>query len=225
MSKKKKHEPIDGTAKARYALEPIPQFSAMCATAQKNIDGVQKCPKYANDKPVQDAVALVQTCITKLGSTLSTLDQAHVTIDTLEPQRVQDAAALHRANDTLETAVTNATGGVRQDIIAYAASVSAPTIAAPTTDAPTEVRGKSVPGSQSVSFWCKADKRAVCYHYRWGTDPTNPDAWTNSAVEGGAHHAVPGPLPIGQKLYFTIAIQRRRTGLGQWSGIVEIVVR
>jgi hypothetical protein len=36
---------------------------------------------------------------------------------------------------------------------------------------------------------------------------------------------VPAPVPIGQKLYFSIAIQRRRTGLGKWSPIVEVIGR
>jgi hypothetical protein len=197
----------------------------MCETAQHNADTVKQGPEYAADKPVQDAVANVETCVTTLKGTLSGLEQAQLTILVLDPKRTLDAAALHRANDSLETSITSSTGGVRTKILSYGAKIGGPTPSVPSTDPPTQVRGKSTPGSLAVAFQCKADDRAVCYHYAWGTDASNPDAFPNSAVEGGATHKVPGPLPYGQKIFFRIAIQRRKTGLGQWSAVVEVVVR
>ena len=87
------------------------------------------------------------------------------------------------------------------------------------------MRGKSTPDGLGATLQCKADRRAICYHYAWGTDAANPDAWPSSAIEGGATHKIAGPLTVGQRLYFRIAIQRRKTGLGQWSGIVEVTIR
>jgi hypothetical protein len=197
----------------------------MATTAQHTLDVVKLGPSYPTDKPVQDAVTVMQTCVTNLKGTVSTLDQARQTILVLEPQRVLDAAALHRANDTLETAITTSAGGMRKSILAYGAVIAAVTPSVPSTDPPTLVRGKSKPGSLSATFQCKADSRAICYRYAWGTDPTNPDAWPNLAIEGGATHNVPGPLAVGTKIYFRIAIQRRKTGVGQWSGIVEVTIR
>jgi hypothetical protein len=43
-------------------------------------------------------------------------------------------------------------------------------------------------------------------------------------VEGGSSYTISG-LTIGQKLYGRIAILRRGTGQGQWSGILEVTVR
>ncbi len=43
-------------------------------------------------------------------------------------------------------------------------------------------------------------------------------------IESKAKHAMPG-LTIGQKAYCRIAIVRRGTGQGQWSGVMEVTVR
>jgi len=221
---KKKNEPTDGTAKASFGLEPIPQYATMCTSAENSCKLVKKCADYATDKPVQDAVTGVETCVTTLKATLAAIAAARQTLLILEPQLVQDGAGLHRANDTLETVVTNATGGIRSKLIAYGAKIAGPQPSVPSIAPPNKVRGKSKPGTQEAILQCEADSRAICYHYAWGTDPGNPDGWTSGAIEGGATHKVPG-LPVGQKLYFRIAIQRRKTGLGAWSDIVEVTIR
>jgi hypothetical protein len=222
---KKKSEPIDGTNKAHLALENIPHYDDMATTGQATLDAVKLGPNFNSDPPVESAVALMQTCVNNLNGTLSGLDQARKTIAVLEPQRVLDAAALHRANDNLETTITTSTGGMRKGIVAYGAKLVGATPSILTTDPPTLVRGKSTPGSFAATLQCKADSRAICYHYAWGTDPTNPDAFPGTAIEGGAKYKIPGPLPVGQKLYARIAVQRRKTGLGKWSDLVEVTIR
>jgi hypothetical protein len=222
---KTKKQPIDGTARPSLPLESIPHFTEMAETAQGHADNVKKGPDYPTDKPVQDAVTKQEACVAKLKTTLSGLSDAHTTIALLEPQRMLDAAALHRSNDALETAIANSTAGVRAKIVAYGVKLAGHTPSVPSTDPPALVRGKSAPGSLSATFQCKADDRAICYHFAWGTDPSNPDAWTNTVVEGGAKHVAVGPFTHGQKIYFRIAIQRRKTGLGVWSGVVEMVIQ
>jgi hypothetical protein len=221
---KKKKAPVDGTSEARFPLDPPPQYATMCETALNACETVKKAPNYNNDPVVQAAVASVEACVTKLKGTNQSLTQAHLEVQTLEPQQVKDAAALHRANGALESAVTTATNGVHAAIVAYGGTVPTRTPSTPSTDPPTNPTGKSRPGSLSATFSCKSDSRAYCYHYAWGNDPGNPDAWTNSAIDSGCHYTV-GPFPAGQKVYGRIAVQRRKSGRGTWSGVIEVIVR
>jgi hypothetical protein len=223
MSKKKK-APVDGTAEAKYPLEPTPQFATMCETALQTCETVKKGPTYGNDPAVQAAVTSVEGYVTKLKGTNLALSQAHLQVQTLEPPQVQDAAALHRANTALEAAVTTATAGVHAAIVAYGGKIPTRTPSVPSTDPPTKPTGRSTQGSLSATFSCKADPRAYCYHYAWGTDPQNPDAWTNSAIDSGSHYTV-GPFTAGQKVYGRIALERRKGGRGAWSGVIEVIVR
>jgi len=54
-------------------------------------------------------------------------------------------------------------------------------------------------------------------------DPANLAAWPAPVVSNGCRHTFSGS--VGQKLYFRVAVQRTRVGLGQWSDIVEVTVR
>jgi hypothetical protein len=57
-----------------------------------------------------------------------------------------------------------------------------------------------------------------------GTTPATPDAWPAPVQEGKANHTFSG-LTVGQKVYARIAVMRRGVGQGQWSNVVEILVR
>jgi hypothetical protein len=76
----------------------------------------------------------------------------------------------------------------------------------------------------TVQVKCKAERGAVCYLMQTGTDPAHPEAWPSPVITSGAKHLFPG-LTVGQKAYFRIAIVRRGGVQGQWSGVMEVVVR
>ena len=84
------------------------------------------------------------------------------------------------------------------------------------------MKGKAL-GNGQVRGACQPDKAAVCYLFQIGTDPTKPETWPAPVVSNGCRYTFSGT--VGQKLYFRVAIQRTRTGLGQWSDIVEVTVR
>lgn len=69
---------------------------------------------------------------------------------------------------------------------------------------------------------CKQDRAAKCFLFQIGTDPSNVATWPAPVISNGCRHTFPGTP--GQKLYFRVAVQRRRSGLGLWSDIVAVTV-
>jgi hypothetical protein len=222
--KKKGGTPVDGAAKGTYPLERAPHYAAMATTASSQSNLIKQNPDYTKQSGLQTTVVAMDAAVTTLQGTLGKLEQNALDRVTLETQRTQDAANLVRTHDAVETAVNTVCQGQKASLQAYAATVGRPVLAEATLDAALYFRGKSIPGTQSATFQCKADGRGFCYHFQTGTDPTNPGAWPPPVVESGCKHTVTGLTP-GQKLYGRVAIQRRKVGLGQWSAIVEVIVR
>jgi hypothetical protein len=74
-----------------------------------------------------------------------------------------------------------------------------------------------------VEASCAAEKSVVGYAFQMGTDPAHPESWPPQAVTKGHTYKV-GNLPIGQIVYFRIAVIRRGSIQGQWSPILQIQV-
>jgi hypothetical protein len=89
---------------------------------------------------------------------------------------------------------------------------------------PPDALAKTTRTAGSVLAKCKAERRAIGYLFQHGSDPTNPDAWPQADLVSTSRHTV-ADLPLGQKVYFRIAVVRRRGGQGQWSGVMEVTVR
>lgn len=221
---KKGGTPVDGAAKGTYPLERPPHYAAMATTAASQSNLIKQCPDYTKQSGLQATVVIMDAAVTQLTGTLGKLEQNALERVTLETQRTQDAANLVRTHDAVEAGVNTVCQGNKQSLEAYAATVGRPVLPAASLDAALNFRGKSIPGTQSATFQCKADNRGFAYHFQTGTDPTNPAAWPAPAIESGAKHTVTGLTP-GQKIYGRVAIQRRKVGLGQWSAIVEVIVR
>jgi hypothetical protein len=56
-----------------------------------------------------------------------------------------------------------------------------------------------------------------------GTDPGHPELWPVPVMTRGYTYKV-GNLPIGQIVYFRVAVIRRGSIQGQWSPILQIQV-
>jgi len=93
---------------------------------------------------------------------------------------------------------------------------------AKTTDAPTNVRARTFEGA--VTLRCNADPRAVGYWFQIGTDPMHPETWPTPIFENGVAHAMPDQV-VGTTIFYRMAVQRRRTGRGEWSDIMSVLVK
>jgi hypothetical protein len=71
---------------------------------------------------------------------------------------------------------------------------------------------------------CDAEQSVVGYAFQMGTDAAHPENWAAQIVSRGPTYKVPN-LPIGQVVYFRIAVIRRGSIQGSWSPMLEIRVR
>lgn len=209
---------------ARLPLEYVPQYAAMVTTSNKQVATAQQCPDYANQPGVQTTAGSVASSAKTLDTTLTKLDNARAVVAALETQRDLDAAQLRRDHDNFESAINVASAGKAPAVLAWGAEVATRTSPSPSTDAPLDVRLSTSRVSGNVTAKCKADSTAYAYLFQMGTTPTNPDAWPAPVSEGKSSHLFTGLTP-GQKVYVRMALQRRKGGQSQWSGVVEILVR
>jgi hypothetical protein len=222
--KKKNAASVDGAARGTYTIELVPQYETMLATAKLQSSIIKECPDYTNQPLIQAAVSEMDGAVVQLGTTLGKLAAIEVEKQDLETQRTLDAALLHRTHGGVAVAVNKVCAGQRKLLEAYGAAVGRAVLPPLGTEAPTKVTAKSPLGTFSVVFQAQREKRFTCYHFQWGFDMTNPDAWPNHAVEGGCKHTVTG-LTVGQKVYGRIAVQRPKVGVGAWSDIITVTVR
>jgi hypothetical protein len=209
---------------AQFPLARPPYYSAMVTTCQQQTGTVQQCSDYQNQPAVQAAVTAVVASAKKLDQTLTSLVNARALVASLEKQREDDAAALRRDHTGMEAAVNVASAGKAPAELSWGAQPATRTPATPTADPPVNPRLVHGPLPGTVWAKCKPQKGAYSYAFQIGTDPTNPSAWPQPVTEGSASHLFSG-LTTGQKVYVRIAVLRRGVGQGQWSGVLEIMVR
>jgi hypothetical protein len=214
----------DATARARLELDGPTEFNAMVATCKHQVATIKQCADYPNQPGVQAAAKIVDDDAEELDKTLTALANARALVSTLETKRDGQVVVLRRDHDALETSVNVASKGQKEAILAWGGKVATRNPPPPSTDPPVNPTVKTTETLGTVVAQCKADKAAVCYLFQRGSDPGNPDAWPPHVIETKTRHVVAG-LTIGQKVYFRIAVVRRGTGQGQWSGVMEITVR
>jgi hypothetical protein len=197
----------------------------MVTTAQQQVTTVQAYADYANQPAVQLAATATANAASALDGTLTKLSQALLTVANLKVLRGQQAVALHRCHGNLETSLNTVCAGKKDLITAWGGVIETRTAATPTTSAPLKAEARNLKKtSGSVVAQCKAEPGAVCYLFQQGSDPAHPETWPPPVIESGCTHKLTGQT-VGAKLYFRVAIQRRKTGLGQWSDILEVTVK
>jgi hypothetical protein len=222
MSNRKKKTPIPGSAKGTLSLDAkaSPEKVVTIVTAQ--LANAQACPDYPNQPTVQTAATTLKGSLGSLSGILANLANARALVITLESQRDAECVVVRRDQASLGSAINSVSQGVPKALAAWGAATQTRTILATSTDPPLGVKGKAL-GNGLVLGECTRDKAAKCYLFQIGTDPTNLAGWPPPVVSNGCRHTFSGP--VGQKLYFRVAVQRTRVGLGQWSDIVEVTVR
>jgi hypothetical protein len=189
---------------------------------------IKQCPAYPNTPAVEAAVADMDTAVAALSGTVTKIDQTHALLATLVTTRGTQLGTVYLKHEGVETALNTASNG--DPVAAQAWTGKTKTRAAPApvsaTTTPPENAAleviKSSPGSVKAS--CTPEDGAVGYLFQQGGDPLHPETWAPGSVTRGHTFKVHNQ-PIGQIVYFRIAIVRRGSIQSQWSPIVQIVVR
>jgi hypothetical protein len=197
---------------------------AMVTTCKQQVATIQKCVDYANEPEVQAHTTATLADADALGKTLVDLGTAKLLVATLEGQRDQQTVSLRSNHTALVGALNVASKGKVEKIKAWGGTVASRTVLPMSTDPPAKPLVKTTATLGSVVAQCKAERGAIGYVFQHGSDPANPDAWPKADLVSGSRFTVAG-LPIGQKVYFRIAVVRRNGGQGQWSGVIEVTVR
>jgi hypothetical protein len=200
------------------------QHEAMITACKQQVATIQKCADYPNQPEVQARAAATLTDAAGLGQTLIDLGAAKLVVATLEGRRDQQVVSLRNNHAALVGTLNVASMGKVANIKAWGGTVASRTVLPMSTDAPTHALVKTTATTGSVVAKCKAERGAIGYQFQHGSDPANPDAWPKADLVSASRLTVTG-LPVGQKVYFRIAVVRRKGGQGQWSGVIEVTVR
>jgi hypothetical protein len=221
MKNKKKEDPA-----ARMTL-PLPgskQYAATAKAVDQQVATIEANPDLANHADVQAAVAGVKAQNAKVNKVVTDLGTAHAAVSTLETQRGQESLMLRLLHTNLEALLNITSAGNKQAALAWGGKIVSRTTLPASTDAPIDASAATGTTPGTVLAKCKAERGVICYLVQVGTDPANPQAWPAPTIAGGARHILSG-LTTGQKVYVRMAIVRRGGVQGQWSGVLEAIVR
>lgn len=214
----------DGTANIRMPVGRVAAYKKMISTIGTQLAVIKAHPDYPNEPDLQAAAAALQAELDGLGATVQALANLDVEARALRNQRSNQTASVKRNHDLVVSVVNKLCKG---DVGAMGLWGGKPAVrvpADPSVAAPEDVTARSTAEPGTAAARCRSDRTAICYLFQCGTDPSDPESWPPPVIEAGCTHRVTG-YAHGTKLYFRIAIQRRRTGQGHWSNIVGVVVR
>jgi hypothetical protein len=220
---KKKAGPVEGLARGTYPLPARLNAEQVFTQVTKHEGAVEACSDYANQPAVQACCATLKGSLGTLGTLLTKLGNARALVLSLEHDVALQVGVVRRDQSAVTTSVNIACAGQEKALLAYGATLLGHAAALPMiTDGPLNVSGKAL-GNGLVLGECTRDKAAKCYLFQIGSTPANPETWPAPVISNGCRHKFAGTP--GQKIYFRVAVQRRRAGLGLWSDIVEVTVR
>jgi hypothetical protein len=208
------------------AVKAKPAVTVDTWTKQSAI--IKQAPGYAAAPAVQAAVGDMDTAVANLSATLLKIEQTHAELSVLETTRGGQIALVFLKHDGVETALNTASNGDAAAAAGWTGKTKTrakPVAVTADTSSPLSPAIRNVaqdPGAVRVS--CNSEQGAVCYLFQQGPDATNPSAWPAPSYSKG-HTFVARNQPIGQTVFFRIAIVRRGSVQSQWSPILQIVVR
>ena len=214
----KVHLPFPSSAK--------PKDLVSTCTAQSGT--IKQCPLYTSTPAVQTVVTDMDTAVSNLGVTLGKIDVVHAQLSTLETTRDTQIVTVRLKHDAVESALNVSSNGDPQVAEAWVGKTKTrakPVEVTASTDPP-ENPALAVIKSRSgaVKASCKIEPGAVCYLFQRGTDPAHPETWPSPVFSTGNTFTLSN-LPVGQTVYLRIAVVRRGSVQGQWSAILQVVVR
>ena len=210
------------TARAKLPLGKSKKPEAVTAACKAHVAAVQQCSDYPNEPAVQTAAVTVENAANTVNTTVGQMGNLRAQLAGLRGKRSTQMGALVRAHAGLEAAIDVASDGQKQAITNWGAVVATQTEYPDTTDAPVNLSAKRVNGL--VTAKVKSDLSALVYVFQMGTDPAHPETWPPPEYESGSKHVFPSGPP-GPSTYVRAAVIRRGTGQGQWSGVVECLVK
>jgi hypothetical protein len=204
-------------------FEHPPQYKKMIKTGGDQLLVIKGNAGYAGKPTVVAAATTFETSLGTLGGLLDQQTKKKAELVAIEHQIPPAAFKVVVDHDALETTLNQDAAGDEAAIAGWGGKPGQRTVRPLRTDAPVDVRAYNTKVHTEVAARCKAEKDAVYYSFQMGNN-ADPTTWPQPVNEAGAIHKVSGLTP-GQKVYFRIAIFRRKTGLGQWSDIVEVTVK
>lgn len=224
MSKKKNVPTPDDTAEAKLPLAKTDDYYQIVATCNTQISLIAANPDLANHPALEAALNDLKAANGDLTTKLSSQETKRSEISKLDLDVETTVLDVKRTHTALGAALSAASHGKIAAIVAWGAEVEDNTKKplAKTTDAPTNVRGRTFEGA--VTLRCDADPRAVGYWYQIGADPMHPETWPTPIFENGVTHTMPDQV-VGTTIFYRMAVQRRRTGRGEWSDIMSVLVK
>jgi hypothetical protein len=217
--------------RAKKVLLPL-AANASCSTTvttcTKQSGVIKKCPAYATTPTVEAAVTDMDTAVAALSDIDTQLTQAEALVATLRGKRSTQITIVHLKHDAVETAINTASNGDPATCQAWVGETKTRTKPLPVgvSMAPPQSPGvrnvQRHPGMVLAS--CQEEPSVVGYAFQMGTDQAHPETWP-AAIKTRGHTYKVGNLPIGQMVYFRIAIIRRGSIQGQWSPVLQIQVR
>jgi hypothetical protein len=217
------HKKPDPAARITLPLPGNNQPKLVVDASEKQVATVLANPDVANHPDVAAAANAVQAQAKVVDDTMVSLGNALATVASLREKRYTALLLLRILHTNLESLINVAAGGDLQKATAYGGKPVTRTVYPVSTDPPVDSVAKSAK-SATVEARCNKERGVVCYLFQMGADPAHPETWPPPAMSGGSTHTFTG-LTSGQKVYVRLAIVRRNGGLGQWSNVIEVVVK
>jgi hypothetical protein len=216
-------------AKVSLPLSAHATCTTIITTCNKQSAVIKKCTAYNSTPTVQAAVADMDKAVADLKDTDDQLTQAKALVATLEGKQKTQIVTVRLKHDSVESALNTASNGDPAAAKAWVGETKNRAKRVPvgaTNAAPEKAALRNVkkhPGMVEAS--CAEEQGALGYAFQMGTtDLTHPENWPPQVMTRGFTYKV-GNLPIGQMVYFRIAVIRRGSIQGQWPPVLQIQVR
>ena len=188
--------------------------------AQKVGDTVKAHPDYNNHPEIQQTLtswlalaAAMSTSTAKIDNLKQALAAEHVTLH-------KAGSSFNRGTKMMLAVVDSVSAGSEEAIKKWGFDITSRTPAAPTSDAPQGLRGIRTKDLSTVIRW-DAVRGNRGYMVQMGDGTPNG---FGAPMPCARARFAPTGLPVGQKVTFRVAVQRKN-GMSAWSNEVTIVVR
>jgi hypothetical protein len=212
------------SAKVKLPFGPVENPKDLAAAVIVQVGVIQAAPDYNNQADVKTNAATTLGAANNLAATATALVNLAAQRINLETTAGAQVLTLQLAHEALRTSLNTASKGNLQAAKAWTGETQTRTMLDPSTDPPTNATAKATKISGMVRAKCKAEGGVICYLFQHGPTPTQPDSWAPPVISSGSAYDLPGQ-PLGQNVYFRIAVVRRKGGQGAWSNVLEVTVK
>ena len=189
---------------------------------------IKKAAAYNSTPAVQTVVLAMDAAVALLQSADGTVTQTRALLTTQEGKRDSQIILARLAHDSVAAALNTASNGDPAAAQAWTGKTRTRAKPVPISATTTPPESPTLRNLKTRSGWveasCAKEASVIGYVFQQGSDPAHPELWAPGAMTSG-HTYKAGNLPIGQTVYFRIAIVRRGSIQSQWSPVLSILVR